>query len=84
MKKMLCKDNFKGIGFLYFHDSPWKNYSEKIYGWSGIGCKNLSCLDVKKLNIDCAGCFDVVSSGAMIVRYMLRVVGGMIFKLLMC
>ncbi|KAG5606657.1 hypothetical protein H5410_028149 [Solanum commersonii] len=60
MKKMLCKDNFKGIGFLSFHDSPWKNYSEKIYG-----------------------SFDVVSSGAMIVRYMLRVVGGMIFKLLM-
>ncbi|KAG5619815.1 hypothetical protein H5410_005033 [Solanum commersonii] len=58
MNKMLCKDNFKGIGFNSFHDSPWKTYNENIYGWSGIGCKNLFYFDVKKINIDCAGCFD--------------------------
>ncbi|KAK4360606.1 hypothetical protein RND71_019558 [Anisodus tanguticus] len=44
-----------------FPDSLWKNYSEKIYSWSGLGCKNLACLNSKKLNRDCAGCFDIIS-----------------------
>ncbi|TMW88959.1 hypothetical protein EJD97_017838 [Solanum chilense] len=51
------------VGLLKLPDSFWGNYSEKIYSWSGLGCKNVACLNVKKLNRDCAGCFDVVSSG---------------------
>ncbi|GER57043.1 S-adenosyl-L-methionine-dependentmethyltransferases superfamily protein [Striga asiatica] len=43
-----------------FPTSLWKNVSEKIYSWSGLGCKNLACLNSKKLNRDCAGCFDIV------------------------
>ncbi|XP_060178789.1 probable methyltransferase At1g29790 [Lycium barbarum] len=49
------------VGLLSFPDSLWKNYSEKIYSWSGLGCKNLACLNAKKLNRDCAGCFDIIS-----------------------
>ncbi|CAN4126773.1 unnamed protein product [Withania somnifera] len=51
------------VGLVSFPDSFWSNYSEKIYSWSGLGCKNISCLNVRKLNRDCAGCFDIVSSG---------------------
>ncbi|XP_059302837.1 probable methyltransferase At1g29790 [Lycium ferocissimum] len=49
------------VGLLSFPDSLWKNYSEKIYSWSGLDCKNLACLNAKKLNRDCAGCFDIIS-----------------------
>ncbi|KAI3464863.1 hypothetical protein Pfo_021526 [Paulownia fortunei] len=31
-----------------------------LFLWSGLGCKNLACLNSKKLNRDCAGCFDIV------------------------
>ncbi|KAL3845303.1 hypothetical protein ACJIZ3_002706 [Penstemon smallii] len=48
------------IGLHPFPNSLWKNVSEKIYSWSGLGCKNLACLNSKKLNRDCAGCFDIV------------------------
>ncbi|CAI9757978.1 unnamed protein product [Fraxinus pennsylvanica] len=49
------------VGLQSFPPSLWKNVSEKIYSWSGIKCKNLSCLNSKKLNRDCAGCFDIVN-----------------------
>ncbi|KAL0366047.1 UNVERIFIED_CONTAM: hypothetical protein Sradi_3494800 [Sesamum radiatum] len=48
------------VGLQPFPFSLWKNVSEKIYSWSGLGCKNLACLNSKKLNRDCAGCFDIV------------------------
>ncbi|XP_075520842.1 putative methyltransferase At1g29790 [Primulina tabacum] len=41
--------------------SLWKNVSEKALSWSGLGCKNFACLDSKKLNRDCAGCFDILN-----------------------
>ncbi|RAL47372.1 hypothetical protein DM860_013337 [Cuscuta australis] len=50
-------------GLLPFPASLWawnKNAtSEKILTWTGISCKNLSCLNSKKLNRDCGGCFDL-------------------------
>ncbi|EYU38830.1 hypothetical protein ABFS82_03G068100 [Erythranthe guttata] len=48
------------LGFQSFPISLWKNVSEKSFSWSGLGCKNLACLNIKKLNRDCAGCFDIV------------------------
>lgn len=51
------------VGLQSFPISLWKNVSEKIYSWSGLGCKNLVCLNSKKLNRDCAGCFDLASNG---------------------
>ncbi|KAL6524777.1 hypothetical protein OROMI_030370 [Orobanche minor] len=48
------------MGLHPFPLSLWKNVSERIYSWSGLGCKNLACLNSKKLNRDCAGCFDIV------------------------
>ncbi|KAG9140260.1 hypothetical protein Leryth_014712 [Lithospermum erythrorhizon] len=48
------------FGLQPFPVSLWENVSEKIYSWSGLGCKNLACLNSKKLNRDCAGCFDIV------------------------
>ncbi|KAL8524019.1 hypothetical protein ACS0TY_013834 [Phlomoides rotata] len=48
------------LGLHPFPASLWKNISEKIYSWSGLGCKNLACLNSKKLNRDCGGCFDIV------------------------
>ncbi|XP_057793807.1 probable methyltransferase At1g29790 [Salvia miltiorrhiza] len=47
------------VGLQPFPFSLWNNVSEKIYSWSGLGCKNLACLNSKKLNRDCAGCFDI-------------------------
>ncbi|XP_073064006.1 probable methyltransferase At1g29790 [Primulina eburnea] len=41
--------------------SLWKNVSEKALSWSGLGCKNFACLNSKKLNRDCAGCFDILN-----------------------
>lgn len=49
------------LGLLPFPISLWKNVSDKILSWSGLGCKNLECLNKKKLNRDCAGCFDLVN-----------------------
>ncbi|XP_071733120.1 probable methyltransferase At1g29790 [Rutidosis leptorrhynchoides] len=46
-------------GLQPFPVSLWKNVSEKSFSWSGIGCKNLACLNSKKLNRDCAGCLDL-------------------------
>ncbi|KAG9147053.1 hypothetical protein Leryth_005294 [Lithospermum erythrorhizon] len=48
------------VGLQPLPTSLWKNVSEKILTWSGLGCKNIACLNVKKLNRDCAGCFDIV------------------------
>nr|GME20095.1 S-adenosyl-L-methionine-dependent methyltransferases superfamily protein [Ipomoea batatas] len=48
------------IGLQNFPDSLWKNTSEKTLTWSGLPCKNLACLNTKKLNRDCAGCFDIL------------------------
>ncbi|KZV44106.1 hypothetical protein F511_30983 [Dorcoceras hygrometricum] len=48
------------LGLHPFPASLWRNVSEKIYSWSGLGCKNFDCLSKKKLNRDCAGCFDIV------------------------
>lgn len=48
------------IGLQPFPVSLWKNSSEKILTWSGLACKNLACLNAKKLNRDCAGCFDIL------------------------
>ncbi|KAL1815731.1 hypothetical protein ACET3Z_018305 [Daucus carota] len=49
------------FGLLPYPNSLWKNFSDSIFSWSGIGCKNLACLNSKKLNRDCAGCFDLVN-----------------------
>nr|GLL48129.1 uncharacterized protein LOC113714873 [Ipomoea trifida] len=49
------------VGLQPFPISLWKNTSEKIYSWSGLACKNFACLNAKKLNRDCAGCFDIIS-----------------------
>ncbi|KAL6982709.1 hypothetical protein U1Q18_016097 [Sarracenia purpurea var. burkii] len=50
------------VGLLQsFPISLWKNVSDKVLSWSGLGCKNLDCLNGKKLNRDCAGCFDLVN-----------------------
>ncbi|XP_073275774.1 probable methyltransferase At1g29790 [Primulina huaijiensis] len=48
------------LGLHPFPASVWRNVSEKICSWSGLGCKNFACLSQKKLNRDCAGCFDIV------------------------
>ncbi|CAH9067168.1 unnamed protein product [Cuscuta epithymum] len=44
-----------------FPISLWKTSSEKSYSWSGLSCQNFSCLNGKKLSMDCKGCFDIVS-----------------------
>lgn len=49
------------VGLLPYPNSLWKNVSDRIFSWSGIGCKNLACLNSKKLNRDCSGCFDLVN-----------------------
>lgn len=49
------------IGLYSFPISLWKNVSDRIMNWSGLGCKNLQCLIGKKLNRDCVGCFDLVN-----------------------
>ncbi|KAK8575095.1 hypothetical protein V6N13_033682 [Hibiscus sabdariffa] len=33
----------------------------KIATWSGLGCKNFTCLNSKKLSRDCVGCLDLVN-----------------------
>lgn len=48
------------VGNLYpFPASLWKTVSDKIVSWSGLGCKNFTCLNGKKLGRDCVGCFDL-------------------------
>ncbi|XP_052201633.1 probable methyltransferase At1g29790 [Diospyros lotus] len=49
------------LGLFSFPLSLWKNASDKIFNWSGLGCKNLNCLNSKKLSKDCVGCFDLVN-----------------------
>ncbi|XP_022859495.1 uncharacterized protein LOC111380229 [Olea europaea var. sylvestris] len=44
-----------------FPFSLWKNVSEKSFSWSGLGCKNLACLNSKKLNKDCTDCLNIVN-----------------------
>ncbi|KAL6984005.1 hypothetical protein U1Q18_017380 [Sarracenia purpurea var. burkii] len=57
------------VGLIHsFPISLWKNVSDKIFSWSGLGCKNLQCLNGKKLNRDCVGCFDLVN-GYEKIRY---------------
>ncbi|GFY95709.1 S-adenosyl-L-methionine-dependent methyltransferases superfamily protein [Actinidia rufa] len=46
------------VGLYSFPISLWKNVSDKVLSWSGLGCKNLECLNGKKLSKDCVGCFD--------------------------
>ncbi|KAB2044855.1 hypothetical protein ES319_D01G119300v1 [Gossypium barbadense] len=41
--------------------SLWKPVSDKIVTWSGLGCKNFNCLNSKKLNRDCVGCFNLTN-----------------------
>ncbi|XP_047323297.1 probable methyltransferase At1g29790 [Impatiens glandulifera] len=48
--------------------SFWKNVSDKSLSWSGLGCKNLECVNIKKLSKDCVGCFDL-SNGIENQRY---------------
>ncbi|PWA52188.1 S-adenosyl-L-methionine-dependent methyltransferases superfamily protein [Artemisia annua] len=57
------------VGLLSLPNSLWSNVSEKSYSWSGIGCKDLICLNSKKLNKDCAGCFDLRKSGNEYARF---------------
>nr|GEX85396.1 putative S-adenosyl-L-methionine-dependent methyltransferases superfamily protein [Tanacetum cinerariifolium] len=57
------------VGLLSLPSSLWSNVSEKSYSWSGIGCKDLICLNSKKLNKDCAGCFDLRKSGNEFARF---------------
>lgn len=48
------------VGFLHpFPASLWKTVSDKIVSWSGLACKNFTCLSSKKLGKDCVGCFDL-------------------------
>lgn len=49
------------VGLYRFPISLWKPISDKIVSWSGLGCKNFECLNTKKLNRDCVGCFDLVN-----------------------
>ncbi|THG13096.1 uncharacterized protein LOC114275257 [Camellia sinensis] len=49
------------VGLYSFPISLWKNVSDKTVNWSGLGCKNLQCLNSKKLSKDCVGCFDLVN-----------------------
>ncbi|KAI5596784.1 hypothetical protein BDE02_02G024200 [Populus trichocarpa] len=49
------------VGLYRFPVSLWKPVSEKILTWSGLGCKNLECLNRKKLSRDCVGCFNITS-----------------------
>ncbi|XP_057533264.1 probable methyltransferase At1g29790 [Amaranthus tricolor] len=46
-----------------FPISLWKSVSDKIVSWSGLSCKNFTCLNSnKKLGKDCGvGCFDLVN-----------------------
>ncbi|PSR98225.1 Protein like [Actinidia chinensis var. chinensis] len=45
------------VGLYSFPISLWKNVSDKVLSWSGLGCKNLECLNGKELSKDCVGCF---------------------------
>lgn len=47
------------VGLQSFPVSLWKPVSDKIVTWSGLGCKNLSCLISKKLSRECVGCFNL-------------------------
>ncbi|XP_021858878.1 probable methyltransferase At1g29790 [Spinacia oleracea] len=50
------------LGFLHpFPASLWKSVSDKIVSWSGLSCKNFTCLSNigKKLGKDCVNCFDL-------------------------
>ncbi|XP_059635096.1 probable methyltransferase At1g29790 [Cornus florida] len=49
------------VGLYTFPISLWKNASDKIFSWSGLGCKNINCLNGKKLNRDCVNCFNLVN-----------------------
>ncbi|XP_057502340.1 probable methyltransferase At1g29790 [Actinidia eriantha] len=49
------------VGLYSFPISLWKNVSDKVLSWSGLGCKNLECLNGKILNKDCVGCFDLAN-----------------------
>lgn len=50
------------VGNLYpFPASLWKPVNDKIVSWSGMACKNFTCLNSKKLGKDCVGCFDLVN-----------------------
>ncbi|GFY92773.1 S-adenosyl-L-methionine-dependent methyltransferases superfamily protein [Actinidia rufa] len=46
------------VGLYSFPISRWKNVSDKVLSWSGLGCKNLECLNGKELSKDRVGCFD--------------------------
>ncbi|XP_051139968.1 probable methyltransferase At1g29790 [Andrographis paniculata] len=47
------------FGLQSYPNSLWTNVSDKMCSWSGLGCKNFTCLNAKKLGRDCAGCFDI-------------------------
>ncbi|KAL2894766.1 putative methyltransferase PMT4 [Bienertia sinuspersici] len=50
------------VGNLYpFPTSMWKTVSDKIVSWSGLACKNFTCLNAKKVGKDCGKCFDLVN-----------------------
>jgi ubiquinone/menaquinone biosynthesis C-methylase UbiE len=49
------------VGLFPFPISLWKPVSDKIFTWSGLGCKSLECLNKKKMSRDCVGCFDLVN-----------------------
>lgn len=49
------------VGLYSFPISLWKQVSDKIVSWSGLGCKNFECLNNKKLGKDCVGCFDLAN-----------------------
>ncbi|KAK8510353.1 hypothetical protein V6N11_082404 [Hibiscus sabdariffa] len=38
-----------------------KLFNDKIATWSGLGCKNFTCLNSKKLSRDYVGCLDLVN-----------------------
>lgn len=48
-------------GLYSFPISLWKQVSDKIVSWNGFSCKSFQCLNSKKLNRDCVGCFDLVN-----------------------
>ncbi|KAK8658556.1 hypothetical protein V6N13_036759 [Hibiscus sabdariffa] len=48
-------------GLTSLHVFLWKPVNDKIATWSGLGCKNFTCLNSKKLSRDCVGCFDLVN-----------------------
>ncbi|OVA12628.1 putative S-adenosyl-L-methionine-dependent methyltransferase [Macleaya cordata] len=49
------------VGLFPFPLSLWKQVSDKIVTWSGLGCKNFKCLNSKKIGSNCVGCFDLVN-----------------------